>query len=137
MMQPRKVRPDRLVQDRFHAVAVHDIGGMDHGTQHQSFGVHQQMALASFDLLVAVKAAWPTHITGLHGLAIDAAGAGLAITAEAEPERFAQQPVDPLPRPIAPPAPQIGIRRLPGRPFLRQEPPGTHPLAWSMPLPAC
>ena len=129
MAQPRKVGRDWLVEHQLDAVAVHDVGGMDHRAEHEAFRIHQQMALASIDLLAAVKAAWATDATGLHGLAIDAAGAGLAITAEAEPERFAQQPVNPLPRPIAPPATQVGIHRLPGRPFLRQEPPGTHPLA--------
>ena len=45
MTQPRKVRSlTRLMQHQFHAIAVHDVSGMDHGTQHEPFGVHQQMA---------------------------------------------------------------------------------------------
>ena len=44
---PWEVRGNRLMQHRFHPVAVHDVGGMDHRAEHEAFRILQQMALAS------------------------------------------------------------------------------------------
>jgi hypothetical protein len=87
------------------------------------------MALASLDLLAAILPAPTADAGALDRLALADPGAGLRITAEAETERFAerfaQRRVQTLPRPIAPPAAQLGIHCLPRRPFLRQEAPGS------------
>jgi hypothetical protein len=124
MTQPWKLPGDRFVQHQLDAVAVHEVGGMDDRAQHEAFGIHEQVALASFDLLATVKAALPTNAGGLHGLTVNAARAGLGVTAEAPTEVVAQQRVHALPRSITPPASQAGLHGLPGRPLLGQEAPG-------------
>lgn len=83
MAQTRKHLLDALCEQQLDPVAVHDIGGVDDGLEYQSFGVHQQMALAAFYLLAAVKAADPTNTGGLDRLVVDTARAGLGIPSEA------------------------------------------------------
>jgi hypothetical protein len=83
------------------------------------------MPLAPLHLLAAIIPARPADFAGLDRLAVDAARAGLWITAQAQTERFAHRRVKALPRPIAPPAAQIVVHRLPRRPFLGQEAPGS------------
>src|SRR5262249_45752099 len=86
--------------------------------QHEAFGIHEQMALTSFDLLAAVTAAWAADAAGFHRLAVNAARTRLLIASQPLAEPLPQEPMDPLPRPIASPATQIGIHGLPGRPLL-------------------
>lgn len=124
MAQAWKLRPHRVCQQEFDPVAVHDVGRMDGDAEDASFGVHQHMAFASFDLLAAIIPAHPTDAGGLDRLAVNDPSAGLGITPQADAEPLAQDGMEALPRPIQPPHARIVIDRLPGRPFLRQEAPG-------------
>jgi hypothetical protein len=83
------------------------------------------MALAPLDLLAAIIPAPTAHAGGLDRWALDAACAGLRITAEAATERFTHRRVQTLPGPLPPPAAQVRIHRLPCRPFLGQKAPGS------------
>jgi hypothetical protein len=63
------VRPDRAEsrkggtecsQEELGAETIMEVGRMDHGLEHEPVGVHQQVALASGDLLGPIKAMWAT-----------------------------------------------------------------------------
>jgi hypothetical protein len=59
---------------------------MDLRFEHETFRVHQQVALTALDLLsTVVSALFPAHSGGLYRLAIDYASAGLRISLEANP----------------------------------------------------
>ena len=59
--QGRELREPRgdAVQHQRCAIAIRDIGRMDHGFEHQAPAIHQQMALATTQLLGSVIAARP------------------------------------------------------------------------------
>jgi hypothetical protein len=78
--------PLRPTQQRLDALVVHHLGAVYLGLEHESFGVDQQMALSSFDLLASIVAAFFSAYPGsLDRLAIDYACAGLGIPLEANP----------------------------------------------------
>src|SRR5579883_2930595 len=83
------------------------------------------MALTPFHLFAAIIAAHAPNAGGFDGLAVNAAGAGLGIAPQAHPEPFAQRRMDPFPGAIETERAKIVVDRLPGRPLLGQEPPGT------------
>ena len=64
---------------------------MDPDSEHQSLGVYQQMAFASFDLLGPVLTAlFSAHACGLDRLAIHDGGAGLRVPVKSDPYSLAQ-----------------------------------------------
>src|SRR3546814_9459550 len=69
MAQPREATDD-LGQHQRRAIAILDIGSMDHGMDQIAIGVGQDVALASLDLLPRVIAARPAASRGLHTLAV-------------------------------------------------------------------
>ncbi len=88
---------------------------MDGGREDEPLGVHEQMALAAFDLLAPVVAAHAADAGGLDGLRVNYARAGLRVASQAHAQPFAQDRMDMLPRPIQPPFAKVVKDRLPGR----------------------
>ena len=59
--------------------------------EHQTLGVHQDVALSSFDLFGSVVTTLvPTHARGLDRLAIRYGRAGLRVSIEPDPHSLAQ-----------------------------------------------
>src|SRR3546814_10592866 len=85
MAQPREATDD-LGQHQRRAIAILDIGSMDHGMDQIAIGVGQDVALASLDLLPRVIAARPAASRGLHTLAVDRSGAGRSLAAYSRSE---------------------------------------------------
>src|SRR3546814_20862039 len=83
MAQPREATDD-LGQHQRRAIAILDIGSMDHGMDQIAIGVGQDVALASLDLLPRVIAARPAASRGLHTLAVDRSGAGRSLARSEE-----------------------------------------------------
>jgi hypothetical protein len=76
MGKPREAPPDPA-DKQGEAVAVLDVGGMDHERERQAKRVGQQMALAAVDLLGRIEPPWAAGFGGLDALAVDDAGARL------------------------------------------------------------
>src|SRR3546814_3594140 len=75
MAQPCKAVDD-FTQDQRRAVAVLNVGGMDHRMYQIALGVGEDVALAALDLLARVIAARAATFSRFHALAIDHAGTG-------------------------------------------------------------
>src|SRR3546814_20563054 len=75
MAQPWKAVDD-FTQDQRRAVAVLNVGGMDHRMYQIALGVGEDVALAALDLLARVIAARAATFSRFHALAIDHAGTG-------------------------------------------------------------
>ena len=78
------------------------------------------MALDAVDLFARVVAACSTGFAGLDGLAVDDAGAGLALAVIDQPDMVAQAGMDVCQQPRLGPTPKIAINTLPGRQVLGQ-----------------
>ena len=66
--------------------------------EHETLGVYQDVALSSLDLLAAIVIALFSAYRGtLDRLRIHHAGAGLGVPLQADPEAFADGPIDPFP----------------------------------------
>src|SRR5215471_8294425 len=63
--------------DQLSAVAILNVGRMNHGTDQQAGGVSHDMALAPFDLLGGIVTQWSTALGGLDRLAVDDPADGL------------------------------------------------------------
>src|SRR3546814_11983244 len=75
MAQPWKAVDD-FTQDQRRAVAVLNVGGMDHRMYQIALGVGEDVALAALDLLARVIAARAATFSRFHALAIDHAVTG-------------------------------------------------------------
>ena len=116
--QPRELGDDACEHKR-RAVAILDIGGVDHRMDQIALGVGEDMALASLGLLARVIAPWPATFRGFDALTVDHPGAGRSLTANRFASNHQQVVVERLPQPVvAPrvePAPHGRDRRETGR----------------------
>gem|GEM_PF-4462568 len=65
--------------------------------------LHEQVAFASVDLLVAVETVRTALLGRLRRWAVNDGGAGLGVMSDLQAHYLAQGAVDPLPRPMQPP----------------------------------
>jgi hypothetical protein len=77
--QPREAA-DYFGQHERCAVAILDVGGVDHGVNQVSVSVGQDVTLAAFDLLTGIIAPRPAAFCGFDALAVDHSGAGRSFT---------------------------------------------------------
>ena len=68
MVQTRELSGNRIGQEQFHPVTVHDVGRVHADGEHEPFRIDEQMALAALDLLAAVVAAHAPDAGGLDRL---------------------------------------------------------------------
>jgi hypothetical protein len=81
----------RRLQEQLDAVFVWDSGAVYLGFEHQTLGVHQQMALAAFHSLGGAEAALcASHGGGPSCLGVNDACAGVGIPAKAASQTLAQ-----------------------------------------------
>ena len=105
-------------------VAVLDCCAGNHDGQHQSEGVHRQMAFAAFDLFSRVVAAFSGLIGRLDRLAVNNGGGRGHCLALRPTRPVAQGVVDEGPRPILAPLAKVAIDGGPRAEVLGQQPPG-------------
>src|ERR671913_243352 len=99
---------------------------MDLGLEHETLGVHQDMALPALHLLAAIVAAlFPSHRGAFHRLRVHHARAGLGVPPQADPKALADGPVDPFPGAVYAPFPEVPINGGPSREVVGQEAPLT------------
>jgi hypothetical protein len=94
-----------------------------HGGQHHAEGVHEEVALAALDLLGRVVADPAAAGTGLHALAVEDAGRGLAVLAGGVAHPRTEPGVDEGPGAVFGPAAEDRVDGLPRREVLRHLPP--------------
>src|SRR3990170_4804871 len=95
---------------------VQYLGAVDLRFEHETLRVHQDVALASLDLLApVVTSIFSAHRGGLNRLGIHHARAGLRAPFKADPQPFAAGPVDPLEGAVDPPGPKIMVDGGPSR----------------------
>jgi hypothetical protein len=97
---------------------------MDRDREEEALGVDEHVPLAALHLLAAVEAAQAADSRRFDRLAVNAASAGLWIAPQLDAQPLAQNGVQPLPRPIQTPLPEIVVHGLPSRQILRKEAPG-------------
>src|ERR1035441_5826369 len=102
------------------AIAVLEIGGQHRHQQQQANRVHQDVTLASVDLLARVVASLVARLRASDALAVDDPRTGLAISSSRHAHLFAQMSVNSHPKPIALPQSEIVIDRSPPGKVLRQ-----------------
>jgi len=87
---PGETIPRGDLKQELDALPILDVCAVEARFEHQTLRIHQQMPLASFDLLGAIVAALlPTHARCLDRLAIHHAGARLGISVHAHPQTLA------------------------------------------------
>ena len=91
----------------------------------QATRIDQDMAFAAVDAFGAVIPADATHAGRSNRLAVDDASTRLRIPPDRGTELLAQRRVEMLPRAVQTPQSEIVIGGLPGREFVRKQPPGT------------
>jgi hypothetical protein len=78
--------------------------------EHETLGVYQDVALTALYLLASIVTALFSAYRGtLYRLGIHHARAGLRIPLQADPEAFAESPVDPLPGAVDAPSPEVMV----------------------------
>jgi len=83
---------------------------VDLGFEHETLGIHQEVALAPFDLLASVVTSIFSADRGaLDRLAIHHPGTGLGISFQANPEALADSPIDPLPSTVDTPFSEVVV----------------------------
>ena len=98
---------------------------MDLRLEHKTLRIDQDVALSALDLLAPVVASFlAAYAGGLHRLAIHAARTGPGIASETDPKPLSEGGVDPLPRPIQAPDPEVMVDGLPRREVVGKETPG-------------
>src|SRR5262249_42111773 len=97
---------------------------MHFGAQYQTARIDQNVALAAIDPLGTIVATHAADAGRPDGLAVDDARARVGGAPDADTELLAQDGVQVLPRAIQTPQPEVVIGGLPGREFMRQQPPG-------------
>jgi hypothetical protein len=112
-------------QKELGSVTILHTRGSHHDSDEQPQGVHQDMALAPFDLFSTIKAYGPSAISRFDALRVDNRGAGLAVAAFQDAEVTAQGIVDPFPGTLFSPAPKVVIDDTPRRPVVGDKPPRT------------
>jgi hypothetical protein len=111
--QPRELLLDFLEHQR-HWGAILDVGAVNLGSQHQYLGLDHQMPLAPAEFPAAIVASNAADARSLVGLAIDDAGAGLAVASDSYAEALPEGGMDALPGAIQSPEPEVVIDDLPG-----------------------
>src|ERR1039457_781126 len=112
--------PLKAGQQLSSAIAVLEIGGQHRHQQQQANRVHQDVTLASVDLLARVVASLVARLRASDALAVDDPRTGLAISSSRHAHLFAQMSVNSHPKPIALPQSEIVIDRSPPGKVLRQ-----------------
>jgi hypothetical protein len=103
---------------------VHHLGTVDLGFEDETFGVHQDVALSSFDLLASVVTAlFSAHRRSLDRLGVHHPGTRLRIPLRANPQAFADSSVDPLPSTVDAPSSEIVVDGGPSREVVRKQTP--------------
>jgi hypothetical protein len=116
--------PTTLLQQQATTGAILHAGRVDQQSVHQAEGVHQQMALAAFDQLAAIKAALePTPLDRLHGLAVQDCGRWLRIAASGPTDIRSQVVVQLLPGAVVAPTTEVRPGSTPGDEVTRDHPP--------------
>jgi len=84
---------------------------VDLGFEHETFGVHQDVALSAFDLLgsYSITALFSAHRGGLHRLRVHHPSAWLGIPSQADSQPFSDGPVDPLEGTVDAPFPEVAV----------------------------
>jgi hypothetical protein len=83
---------------------------MNLGLEDEAFGVHQNVALTSLDLLASViTSIFSTYSGSFNRLGIDYASAGLRIPLQAHPQAFSYGPIDPLPGTVDAPLSEVVV----------------------------
>ena len=123
MAQPREA-PDDFSQHQRRAVAVLNVGSVDHGMNEITLGVGKDMALASLHLLARVIATRPAAFRGFHALAVDHAGARRSLPAVRRACNHQQSVIDRQPQPVVAPKVEPVPHSRNGRKARRQHPPG-------------
>jgi hypothetical protein len=92
--------------------------------EHQSFGIHEQVALSAFDLLATITtpllSAYPG---GLGRLGVHYPSAGFGIALESNAQAFADRVVQPLPSAVDAPSSEVMKDGLPRWEVVRQKAP--------------
>jgi len=99
-------------QDHLGSLAVLHVGRMHHHHQHQAQGVHQQTSFAPGHLLARVIAAQPALLGRLGALTVHDPRTGLRVAPGGDPHGCAQRVMDPLPRAITPPRPDVAVHTV-------------------------
>src|SRR4051812_28924814 len=110
-------------EQRIGAVLVVEARGGHHGDEEEAGGAHQDVALATVQLLAAVPAAFPLPGAAARAPAADQAGPGLGAPAGGGARRRRQRAGGAVPHALAPEAVPPPADRLPGREVLGQRPP--------------
>src|SRR5271154_1807091 len=124
-LQPREVAATHLGEHLLGRTGVVHVGGRhDHGDQ-QPQRVHEDMPLATVDLLAAVGADLRAALGRLDRLAVDGGGAGRRPAARPEARLLAERVEESLPSAVPLPPLEVVVDGLPGREVVGQRPPGT------------
>ena len=118
-IHPQDAEPREPTQDPAQhllcAVAFRGVGRGHGHAEHQSQGIHQQMALPAFDPLGGVIANAATVTVGLHTLAVQNGRRGPAALAVSFPDQRAQRVIEGGPLVVERPLPENVVDRLPSR----------------------
>ena len=120
--QPGEGPSDRGEQRR-RAVAVLDMGGVNHAGDEPPAGVGEDMALAPLNQLAGVEPARAAAFRGFHRLAVDHTGGRAGLSALGPPRAHEQLVVDPVQRRLGAPSVEVLLDRALRRKVLRQHPP--------------
>src|SRR5215472_8166863 len=106
MAQPGKQVMDGL-DDNPCAIAILDIGRMNHDTHQQAGSVGHDMALTAFDFLGRIITSWSAAFGGLDRLAVDDASRGTGFAASGLACLEQQFKIDPLEQALVSPIVEI------------------------------
>ena len=82
---------DYLGENERCAVAILNVGGMDHGMNEIALGVGHDVPLATLDLLACIIAPWPAALGGLDALAVDGPRRSERLRTQRFPDRSAAE----------------------------------------------
>ena len=102
-------------EQRWGAVAILDVGGMDDGGDEKACRVGQEVTLASLDLLAGTIPAGATRLGRLHRLAVDDAGRGARLARHHLASEHHQGVVDALLGAVVAPAVEVILHHCPQR----------------------
>jgi hypothetical protein len=105
----------REFQQELDALPVLDLCAVNPSFEHQTLGVHQQVALSALDLLATIVSSFiSAHPGRFDRLAIYDARARLRVSLEANSHPLAQGSVHPFPGSIHSPETEVMVDGLPG-----------------------
>src|SRR5918993_4629939 len=113
----------QTLQQEFGSGAIVDVGGMHAVLQQVALRINEKMALAALDLLGAVIAARPSHLSGLDRLTVDDRRTRLRRPADRTAVALPQSLVHVLPGAILAPLGVVVEDSSPRRILVRQQPP--------------